>query len=268
MIENFNNFTSFNNPDDPVSVFFVGETWCDKSFKITRECSDLTALEYIIDGTGTLEIEGQIYSPSKGDVYFLKEGTNHCYTADENEPWHKIWIVFGGEFANAMIENYLPGDTYYFPNCAVKQYFEEILKISQGNYPYDVMVNKITSQLLEIFISIRDMKRYESEDLAEIIKDYLDESVEEEFVLDKLCEDVNYSKNYVINVFKAKYGITPYKYFIARKIEVSKSYLTNTNISISEIAKILHYADQQYFSTVFKNSQGISPLKFRRQTRK
>ena len=268
MIENFKNFTTYNNDEDPISIWLVGETWCDKTYKIARECSDLTALEYIVDGTGTLEIEGQFHRPSRGDVCFLKEGTNHKYEADEVNPWHKIWIVFYGNFANAMIDNYLPEDTYYFSNCPLKNYFEEIYKISVSEYPYEAMVNKINSQLLKIFMYLRDMSRFEAEELAEVIKKYLDDSIEEEFNLDKLCSEVNYSKNYVINVFKAKYGVTPYKYFIERKIDVSKSYLTHSNISIGEIAKLLHYADQQYFSTVFKNSQGISPLKYRRLTRK
>ncbi len=268
MIENFKNFTSYINPEDPLSVWLVGETYCDKTFKIYRECSDMTALEYIIDGTGTLDIEGQHLTPSKGDVFFLREGTHHKYEADELNPWHKFWIVFYGDFANALIENYMPKDTYHFRNCAVKSYFEEIYKISTSDYPYDIMVNKITVQLLKIFMYLRDMSKFDTEGLAEVIKKYLDESIEDDFNLDKLCQQVNYSKNYVINVFKDKYNITPYKYFIDRKIEVSKSYLTHTNVSIGEIAKLLHYADQQYFSTVFKNSQGISPLKFRRLTRK
>ena len=268
MIENFRNFTSFKNPENPLNVWLVGETYCDKTFKIARECSDLTALEYIVDGTGNLEIEGQHLTPSKGDVFFLREGTKHKYEADELNPWHKIWIVFYGKFADAMIDSYLPKDTYHFKNCAVKSYFEEIFKIATSNYEYGVMVNKITVQLLKIFIYLRDMSKFDTEDLAENIKKLLDDSIEDDFNLDKLCQEVNYSKNYVINVFKDKYGITPYKYFTERKIEVSKSYLTHTNVSIGDIAKLLHYADQQYFSTVFKNSQGISPLKFRRLTRK
>ena len=268
MIENFRNFTSSINKDDPLSVSIVGETFCDKFFKIYRENSDLTSLEYIVSGKGTLDIEGQHLTPTKGDVFFLKEGAEHSYQADDTDPWHKIWIVFFGDFADALIENYLPKDTYLFKNCAVKSYFEEIYKLSTSDFPYDVMVNKINIQLLKIFMYIRDTTKFDSVDLAEVIKKFLDDSIEEELNLDKLCNEVNYSKNYVINVFKEKYGITPYKYFIEKKIEVSKSYLTHTDVSIGDIAKMLHYADQQYFSTVFKNSQGISPLKFRRLTRK
>ena len=268
MIESFRNFTSLNNPDEPLNVLFCGETYCDKSFKIQRECSDLTALEYIVEGTGTLDIEGQHFSPSAGDVYFLKKGTNHKYISDDKDPWHKFWVVFDGPFAESLIQNYLSDDTYYFENCAVKSYFEEIFKISQSDLPYNVMVKKISIELLKIFMYLHDMMKLDTEDLAEIIKKYLDESVEDDFNLDKLSEEVNYSKNYIINVFSKRYGVTPYKYFLERKIEVSKSYLTHTNVSIGDIAKILHYADQQYYSTVFKRSQGISPMKFRRLTRK
>ena len=268
MIENFKNFTSFINPEDPLSVRLVGETFCDKTFKIYRESSDLTALEYIIDGTGTLEIEGQYLTPSRGDVFLLKEGTNHKYESDEANPWHKIWIVFNGSFADALIDNYLPDNTYLFKNCAVKPYFDEILKIASSGESYNNMVNKITVQLVKVFVYLHSMAKFDSTDLPLRIKNLLDDSIEEDFNLDKLCSEVNYSKNYVINVFKERYGVTPYKYFTDRKIEVSKSYLTHTNVSIGDIAKLLHYADQQYFSTVFKNSQGISPLKYRRLTRK
>ena len=73
MIENFKNFTSYSNPDDPLTVWIVGETFCDKSFKIQRDCSDLTALEYIVEGSGTLEIQGQHLTPSAGDVFFFKD---------------------------------------------------------------------------------------------------------------------------------------------------------------------------------------------------
>ena len=58
-----------------------------------------------------------------------------------------------------------------------------------------------------------------------------------------LCESMNYSKNYIINVFKRKYGITPYQYYLDKKIDAAKTYLTHTNISIGDISKTLHYAE-------------------------
>lgn len=108
----------------------------------------------------------------------------------------------------------------------------------------------------------------DNEDLPDIIRKKLDESVENQFNLDRLCNSINYSKNYVINVFKEKYNTTPYQYFLDKKIDAAKTYLTHTNVSIGNIAKILHYADQQYFSSSFKKAVDCSPVEYRRKTRK
>ena len=156
-----------------------------------------------------------------------------------------------------------------FRNCDyVKKYFEEIVEISRQDIPYDLMVNKITINLMHIFMYIRNRILTENADLPDNIRKKLDECVESYFNLDKLCESMNYSKNYIINVFKNKYGITPYQYFLDKKIDAAKTYLTHTNISIGAISKTLHYADQQYFSSSFKKAVGCSPLEYRRKTRK
>ena len=269
MIEKFKNFSALNNENDPLKIDIVGETYCDKTFKIERACSDLNALEFIIDGKGTLDIDGQHLVPEKSDIFFLKVGSKHKYKSDGNNPWHKLWIVFTGNFADSLINCYLPKDTYLFKNCdCVKKYFEEIVEISRQDIPYDLMVNKITINLMHIFMYIRNRILIENADLPDIIRKKLDECVESYFNLDKLCENMNYSKNYIINVFKNKYKITPYQYYLDKKIDAAKTYLTHTNVSIGTISKTLHYADQQYFSSSFKKTVGCSPVEYRRKTRK
>ncbi|MGN1203118.1 MAG: AraC family transcriptional regulator, partial [Eubacterium sp.] len=251
MIEDFKNFSSLMNEEDPVKVWLVGETYCDKNFKIERENSDMMALEYIIEGTGTLEIEGQHLTPEGEDVFFLKLGSKHKYFTDNDNPWHKYWIVFDGKLSTTMADLYLPKDTYLFKNCNVKKNFERIFKLSKENISYDKMVNAITLELMQIFMFIRNRTEIDNEGIAQIIRKKLDESVESRFNLDILCSDINYSKNYIINIFKEEYGLTPYQYYLDRKIDAAKIYLMHTNISVGDISKILHYADQQYFSSSF-----------------
>lgn len=268
MIEKFKNFTALNDENEPMSIGFAGETFCDKSFSIERAAFEFNDFEFIIDGRGVLEIEGQVLVPEKNDVFFLKSGIRHSYKSDPNEPWHKLWINFSGGFAENLIDCYLPKDTYLFKNCPeLKKYFQQIFDISQQDILYETMVNRITLLLVQIFMYIRNRSIIENEDLPDIIRRRLDEAVESDYNLEKLCKNINYSKNYIINVFKQKYGITPYQYFLERKIDSAKSYLTHTNASIGSIAKILHYADQQYFSSSFKKAVGCSPLEYRRKSR-
>ncbi len=269
MVEKFKNFTALNDKSEPLKIEMVGETYCDKTFSIQRANSDLNAFEFIIDGRGSLDIDGQHLAPEKNDIFFLKVGSKHKYRSDAADPWHKLWIVFTGGFADSLINYYLPSDVYLFKNCdAVKKYFEGIVETARQDIPYDVMVNKITIALVHIFMYIRNRELTENADLPELIRKKLDESVESEFNLDKLCQGINYSKNYIITVFKNKYNVTPYQYFLDKKMDAAKAYLTHTNLSVGNISKTLYYADQQYFSSSFKKAVGCSPLEYRKKTRK
>lgn len=269
MIEDFKNFTALNGEDEPLKIEIIGETYCDKTFHIKRKRSDLNALEFIVDGEGVLDIDGQHLVPEKNDIFFLKVGSCHDYQSDERNPWRKLWIVFTGDLADSLIHSYLPNNVYLFKDCkAIKKYFEEIVEVSKQEMPYDIMVSKITISLMHIFMYIRNRVLMENADLPDIIRKKLDEAVESEFNLDNLCKGINYSKNYIINVFKNKYKVTPYQYFLDKKIDASKTYLTHTNLSIGNIARLLHYADQQYFSTSFKKAVGCSPFEYRHKTRK
>lgn len=269
MKEDYKNYVHLIREDQPLQIELIGETFCDESFKITRECSDLNALEFIVDGEGVLEVDGQYLSPQTDDIFLLKKGTKHRYFSDGANPWHKYWLVFRGALAECLINSYLPENIFLFNNCsAMRKYFEEIVSLSKENLPYEILVNKVTVCLVNIFIYIRSKELLANENLPEIIRTRLDESVENKFSLDELCRGINYSKNHIINVFKEKYGITPYKYFLQHKIDAAKVYLSHTNMSILEIAGILHYSDGQYFSVCFKNSVGCSPVEYRRRTRR
>lgn len=269
MIEEFKNFVPLIDENDPLKIKLVGETYCDKHFHIARPNSDLNALEFILDGCGTLDIDGQHLEPTKDDIFFLKVGSRHKYKSDAQNPWHKLWVVFVGDFADSLIDCYLPKDVFLFKNChPVKKYFEEIVQISREDIPYDVMVSRITVNLVSIFMYIRNRVLADNADLPDRIRKQLDSCVENDYNLDKLCETMNYSKNYIINVFKSKYHVTPYQYFLDKKMDAAKTYLTHTNVSIGTISKTLHYADQQYFSSSFKKAVGCSPLEYRRKTRK
>lgn len=268
MFEDFTNFYALAGEDDPVKVLLVGETYCDRNFRIEREESDLMALEYIIDGNGELNINGQRLEPERGDVFFLKRGSRHSYSTDNSTPWHKYWIVFDGSVARAMADSYLPKDTYLFKNCSVKSHFERIFQLSKTVTEYSKLTDAVALELLHIFMYIRNRTAYDDGGVARSIRRELDASVEKPFNLDRLCQSVNYSKNYIINVFKEEYGVTPYRYFLEKKTDAAKIYLMHTNLSVGDIAKKLNYADLQYFSTSFKKATGCSPLEFRKRTRK
>ena len=230
------------NENSPFGIRFVGETVCDEKFVIKRNKSDLAAFEYIVEGTGILEINGKLYHPKKGDMFFLAEGSRHLYYSQKENGWHKYFISFYGDVANTLIKNYL------------------------NTQDINKATGQLASELFNIFNAVYNRRILDSEDLADKIKRYMDNNLSREFALNELCADLNYSKNHIINVFMKKFGETPYKYYSERKIELAKEYLTNSGMTIAEISNSLSYADQQYFSYCFKKATGLTPRKYRQLT--
>ncbi len=247
----------------PLSINFVGETICDEKFDIMRDCSDLMSLEYIADGCGTLRINGQELHPEKGDVFFLPIGSRHHYYSQKENGWHKYFVSFYGDMADALVEYYLPKDTYLFKDCFLEKNFSRIFDIAFNTESLLDAEQLIAVELFRIFNALHERKRIEQLDLADRIKRSIDDHLYEEFNLDALCGYMNYSKNHIINIFSSKFKKTPYRYYLEAKTALAKDYLLNTNLSINEIASALAYSNSQYFSICFKKMTGYSPRNFR-----
>ncbi|MGN1160741.1 MAG: AraC family transcriptional regulator [Candidatus Fimenecus sp.] len=266
MNEKILNFAPYYDESLPLNIRMMGETICDDTIDVVRTKSELTALEYIDDGCGTLEIEGKCVYPQKNDVFFLKKGTCHHYYSSKENPWHKYWIIFDGPLAEMLIHEYLPQDIYHFPNCDCKEIVKNVIEIvKKYREDYKRMVDEITVEFIRFLVYIKHREDKKPDSLADRIRRRLDFYVEQEFSLDKICEELNYSKNHIIQVFEDSYGETPYQYYVEKKLEAAKIYLQNTTLPVGEIAERLSYCDQRYFSACFKSNTGMSPTEYRKK---
>lgn len=250
----------------PVNIMVIGETNCHPDYHVIRPCSRIMAIEYITDGSGTLEINGMSYRPERGCSILLTKHSAHAYAACPSDPWRKRWIVFDGPFMQAMIDSYLPRDMYCFPNCNLLPYFHEIdqyVQADKGDYPR--LVEKLSPILYQMILHLHRTVTQQELSLPERIRAVMDAQIEGKLSLESICDEFNYSKNHIIALFRNAYGITPYRYFETKKIEAAKLYLSNTTFSIEEIAQQLSYADRNYFSNCFKRHTGFTPAQYRRQ---
>lgn len=259
-------FSQFIKDGEPFGINFIGKSVCDEKFYTEREVSDIMSLEYIVEGSGTLEINGQTLSPCAGDVFLLTEGSSHRYYTDKESPWRKYFVSFTGPLANKMKELYLPYNTFLFKDCDVMQNFENIFNAAfNDDNSYEDINQCVTLEVLKIMMYLHSRKAGENESLADKIKKKIDYCVEGDFCLDEIAQSLSYSKNHIINVFKDEYEKTPYQYYIEAKIEVAKRYLRQTSCSISDISANLSFSDPQYFSSYFKRITGLSPREYRKQ---
>jgi AraC-like DNA-binding protein len=79
-----------------------------------------------------------------------------------------------------------------------------------------------------------------------------------------LADGVNLSPSYLSDLLKKETGMTAQDHIHYHLIESAKNILNNTDHSISEIAYSLGFEYPQYFSKLFKQKTGQTPLEYRR----
>lgn len=79
-----------------------------------------------------------------------------------------------------------------------------------------------------------------------------------------LSDKLEHSYGYLSNLFSEVTYTSIENFIILQKIEHTKSLITNTDLSLTEIAFKLNYSSVAHLSTQFKNTTGITPTTFQR----
>lgn len=84
-----------------------------------------------------------------------------------------------------------------------------------------------------------------------------------EFTVESLCNEMNMSHSQLHRKITALTGHSPVKFIRDRRLSISKSLLRNRDLSINLIATQVGFQDPGYFSRIFKQEFGITPLQWR-----
>ncbi len=252
----------------PFRLVSCGVSRCDKSYHIVRHKAAFGVFEFVIKGTGTVHTADGVIHPCEGDIYFLHQGDDHNYYADESDPWTKIWFNLSGELVRSIVSEYGLRDKHIVHGLDLRGMFEEMLNLSREDIPAQEIHNRAASLFLEIVCKIADRLREEKSTAlpdAVAIKDYILRNAERNIRAEELEELVSLSKSQVTRIFKKEYGVTPYEYLLSVKTENAKWMLMNTQLKVQEIATRLGFSDAHYFSNFFKLKTGVSPQRFREE---
>ncbi len=107
---------------------------------------------------------------------------------------------------------------------------------------------------------------YSSEDsiLAHIL-DYIKQNYREPLTVEQISNFCHCSESYVNHLFKKRVGINIKMYINKIRVEQARTQLVESGDKVAEIAYTVGFNDSNYFSRVFTELTGISPLEYRRR---
>ncbi len=92
------------------------------------------------------------------------------------------------------------------------------------------------------------------------LREYVDTNAEKISNLEDLCAYMHVNKTTLTEVFRRAFGTTPMKYVNYRRFLLARDMLLHTNMTVSEIAEKTGFGSIHYFSKVFKEKAGVSPV--------
>ena len=113
---------------------------------------------------------------------------------------------------------------------------------------------------------VKDEKPGASVEMARELVRYMRVNVYKNLSLQEMAAHFDISTSYICRLFKMYYSDTPISYYNRIKTEEARTMLNDyPNMKIKDIAEMLGFSDQYYFSKVFKQQYGVGPQTYRSQ---
>lgn len=228
-------------------------------------------LFYIVSGDGQFRIEEDLYPVKANQLVVVNPNVVHTEVSYEAHPLEYIVLGIEGLELSASREH---ANRYqildYQGSGDVLTCLRNILRETQAAQPgYETVCQAYMEILILrlmrcVSFSVSALRPPVSHQCA-AIRHYIDSHYKESLTLDDLARESHINKYYLAHVFKEEYGMSPINYLISRKIGESRYLLQETNMSMSQIARVLGFSSASYFSQSFRRAEGISPMEYRKK---
>lgn len=245
----------------------TGQLQSLKKHTSSREYMDSFLFLIVINGSGELIYEGNSYSLNQDSCAFIDCHKHYSHSSDN---WNIIWIHFNGNSMNGIYSKYIErnGKTV-FKSGQINEYISLLNEIYQtagsNDHIRDMNINQQLNKLLSFIMTetVYEEKRNNKYQISEI-KNYLDINYSRNITLEQLSDEFYINRFYLTRLFKNSYGMTINTYLQNKRVTEAKKMLRFTDLSIEDIAVSCGIDDANYFSRVFKKTEGISPKQYRK----
>lgn len=231
-----------------------------------------TELFYIVDGDGQFQVDDNRFPVHAHQLIVVNPNIIHTEVSYESHALEYIVVGIEG------LELSIPGSDenryciYSFPSKnGVLTCMQLILREMQD---HELEYQTVCQAYMDIIIVklMRDASVSLTQAPSQLpgnrqcasVRHYIDLHYKEKLSLDQLAEEACINKYYLVHAFKEEYGVSPINYLIDCRIREGKRLLTETDLSLSQIAAVLGFSSASYFSQSFRKAEGVSPVEYRK----
>lgn len=244
---------------------------CDADWGSRNFIPPFGSIGLILDGEGTMRINGAEIHPAKGQLYLLPAKTVQSFFTNPEHPYEKYYCHFGISCQDTELFELISTPFCVDardPDTAARLFREMIRALLGETITSSIEASRRMMDLLVYFLeccpagSVSMIGDDFDTPLSRAIA-FAEKNLSQTVTVQKMAEIAGYHPSHFTKLFQKRLGISPVQFLINKKLEKAMEQLTATACPISAIAESLGFANQFYFCSFFKKHTGMSPSEYR-----
>lgn len=157
---------------------------------------------------------------------------------------------------------YLLQRNLYFSDETYGEMYRHVFLFLESDQDFTEAGEKIAEELGSWINRLQTVPS-EIESTIEELDSFIRQHYRENLNLSELADKYHFNHSYLTKTFKKQKGISPLKLINTLRMEDAKELLQNEELSIREISEMLGFSNQHYFSRMFKETTGQTPMEYR-----
>ena len=227
----------------------------------------------VLDGSGIVSYENNTYPISAGDCVWLDCTRPYSHESSADDPWSLMWVHFNGQAAEAYYRAFTyHGNFFLFRPRNLVLFTDALSQLYQAQLNKSSLMELISNKYITDIITLcftesraEHLGEYSIPEKLDQVHAYLEEHYAEKITLEDLAEHFFISKFHLSREYKKTFGSTLFNDLTGRRISHAKSMLRFSDDSVESIAQACGFQDAGYFIKVFKRSENMTPLEYRKK---
>lgn len=225
-------------------------------------------------GQGEFHFAGKRYVLQPGDGVLLAPGVPHRYEAITSG-WSTLFLTFGGSMLQSVFSSLQLQDSSFYRLANPALFVEKIetmidkLKIQSDATGLDLSADLYSYMVLLKKYGLPDNRdssyAFSLESLNKLLQ-WMDTVYSNpQIELSDMADQLHISKQHLMSIFRRRFGISPYAYFIRLRINKSKEFFAmNPELTVKEVAGKVGFHDVSHFVATFRRLENTTPDSFKK----
>lgn len=144
---------------------------------------------------------------------------------------------------------------------------EEALRVTDDWYGHDIKaiqtIQNEAEEQKELMEEETDLNSSRLSVMTSMVMEYIKSNFMNEISMSETARAIGYSEPYFCKMFKQQFGQSFTSYLAEYRVGEAKKMLEQPNVNVKEIGARVGYADNNYFTKVFKRLEGLNPSEYR-----